>query len=115
MWLGGGLSHDGIGDFSSSIEEETGSEWGHEDSTGSECSANKLKSILKSRSEDRAVDVPINAHLGKEHTVQMAEDAKLYFVKDNRAANTKEYKTKMLKHNNHDAMTRREESTGTWN
>ena len=37
----------------------------------------------------------------------MAEDAKWYFVKDNRAANTKEYKTKMLKHNNRDTMTRR--------
>ena len=36
-----------IGDVSSSEEEETGSEWGHEDSTNSECSANKLKSILK--------------------------------------------------------------------
>ena len=39
----------------------------------------------------------------------MAEDAKWYFVKDNRAANTKEYKTKMLKHNNHDTMIRRKD------
>ncbi len=44
----------GIGDVSSSEEEETGSEWGHEDSTNSECSANKLKSILKRRSEHQA-------------------------------------------------------------
>ena len=51
--------------------------------------------------------VPINAHLGKDHTVKMEDDAKWYFVKDNRAVNTKEYKTKVIKHSNHDTMTRR--------
>ncbi len=39
---------DGIGEFSSSVEEETGSEWGHEDSTNSECSDSKLKSEIDS-------------------------------------------------------------------
>ncbi len=40
----GSTESDGIGDYSSS-GEETGSEWDHEDSTNSECSANKIKSI----------------------------------------------------------------------
>ncbi len=57
---------------SSSVEEETGSEWGHEDSTNSECSDDKLKSIPKRKSEHKTVEVPINAHLGKDHTVRMA-------------------------------------------
>ena len=92
---------------SSSVEEETGSEWGHEDSTNSECSDDRLKSVLKRRSEHEKIEVPINAHLGKYHTVRMAEDAKWYFVKDNRAVNAKEYKTKVIKHGNHDTMTRR--------
>ena len=68
-----------------------------------------LKSIPKRKSEHKTVEVPINAHLGKYHTVRMADDAKLYFVKDNRAANSKEYKTKVMKHNNHDTTTRRKD------
>ena len=42
------------------------------------------------------VDEPADANLGEKHSVRMAEDAKWYFVKDNRAANSKEYKGKML-------------------
>ena len=62
----GSTESDGIGDYSSS-EEETGSERDHEDSTNSGCSANKIKSILKRKSEQQIVDVPINAHLGEKH------------------------------------------------
>ncbi len=79
---------DGIGDFDSS-GEEAGSERDHEDSTNSECSASKPKSVLKRRPSNGTVDEPANAHLGEKHSVRLAEDAKWYFVKDNRAANAK--------------------------
>jgi hypothetical protein len=107
QWEACSTSSDGIGEFSSSDEEETGSEWGHDDSTDSVCSNERLRSVLKKRTAHEKVKIPINAHLGKDHTVRMEDDAKWYFVKDNRAVNTKEYKTKVIKHSNHDTMTRR--------
>ena len=53
QWEACSTSSDGIGEFSSSDEDETGSGWGHDDSTDSVCS-NGREASIRSEKENSA-------------------------------------------------------------